>query len=65
MTSGSLNKRLLLAAGAWIVVALVVAAIVLTGLFRQHAEGVLAQRIEGHLEELIGAWLVPRTATSY
>jgi signal transduction histidine kinase len=33
----------------------VVAAFLLTGLFRQHVETELAQRMQGHLEDLIGA----------
>ncbi|MBA3599350.1 MAG: HAMP domain-containing histidine kinase, partial [Methylibium sp.] len=55
MKAGSLQRRLLLAALAWIAAALAAAAFVLGGLFREHVEAELAARMQGHLEELIAA----------
>lgn len=55
MRAGSLQRRLLLAALAWIAAALAAAAFVLGGLFREHVEAELAARMQGHLEELIAA----------
>lgn len=55
MKAGSLRRRLLLAALAWIACALAAAALVLGGLFRQHVEAELAERMQRHLEELIAA----------
>ena len=52
---GSLRRRLLLAAAAWIALALLVVALVLTALFRQHVEAELADRMQAQLDHLIGA----------
>lgn len=51
----SLSARLLALATVWIATALMVAWIVLTDLFRAHAEAELARRMEHHLDELTAA----------
>jgi len=66
--SGSLRRRLLWAAAAWIALALALAAWALTALFRLHVEDELASRMRGHLDELTaavarqpnGAWALAR-----
>ena len=55
MKRSSLGARLLLAATAWIVLALVATAFALTALFRQHVESELAERMRGHLDDLVAA----------
>lgn len=55
MQAGSLRSRLLLAAAAWIALALLVVALVLSTLFRQHVEAELAERMQAQLDQLIGA----------
>lgn len=54
----SLNRRLLTLAAVWVGLALVIAGILLTGLFRRHAEAELGRRIEHHLDELAAALAV-------
>lgn len=54
-SSPSLSQRLLALAILWIALALAVAGIVLTDLFRTHAEAELGRRIEHHLDELAAA----------
>jgi signal transduction histidine kinase len=51
----SLGNRLLALAAVWILLALAAAGLVLTDLFRQHAEAELAGRMEAHLDELTAA----------
>ena len=66
--AGSLRRRLLWAAAAWIALALALAAWALTLLFRAHVEDELASRMRGHLDELTaavtrppgGAWALAR-----
>ncbi|MBX9793671.1 MAG: hypothetical protein K2Y02_05170, partial [Burkholderiaceae bacterium] len=55
MQAGSLRSRLLFAAAAWIALALLVVALVLSTLFRQHVEAELAERMQAQLDQLIGA----------
>lgn len=54
-TTGSLQRRLLLAAALWIACALATAAVVQTLLFRRHVEAELAERMQAHLQELAAA----------
>jgi signal transduction histidine kinase len=51
--SASLGTRLLAGAALWILLALVAAGILLTGLFRAHVEAEEARRAGDHLDELI------------
>ncbi|GAP33901.1 sensor histidine kinase [Piscinibacter sakaiensis] len=63
----ALATRLLLAAAAWIVLALALVAWVLVGLFRQHVEQELASRMQDQLDELVAALRVlpaPPTAAA-
>lgn len=53
--TGSLQRRLLLAAALWIACALAAAAVVQTLLFRRHVEAELAERMQAHLQELVAA----------
>jgi signal transduction histidine kinase len=55
MGRGSLGARLLLGAAVWVTLALLTATVVLTGLFREHAEAELAQRMAQQLDELVAA----------
>lgn len=59
----SLSQRLLALAALWIAVALVVAGMVLTDLFRTHAEAELGRRIEHHLDELAATLIVGADGT--
>jgi signal transduction histidine kinase len=59
----SLSQRLLALAALWIAGALVVAGVVLTDLFRTHAEAELGRRIEHHLDELAAALSVAADGT--
>lgn len=52
---GSLRRRLMWAAAAWIAAALALAAWALALLFRAHVEDELASRMRGHLDELTAA----------
>jgi signal transduction histidine kinase len=55
MGRGSLGARLLLGAAVWVTLALLAAVIVLTGLFREHVEAELAERMSHQLDELVAA----------
>jgi signal transduction histidine kinase len=60
---GSLRRRLLIAAAAWIALALLVVGVLLVGLFRHHAEQELAARAAGPLDALAAALVAePRAA---
>lgn len=52
MRRGSLGLRLLALAAVWVVVALALAGIALTDIFRNHAEAEMARYMELHLDEL-------------
>lgn len=53
MASRSVNRRLMLGAVVWIAAALVVAGVVLTGLFRGHVERNFDESLADRLEELL------------
>lgn len=55
---GSLRRRLLVAAAAWIVLALLAVGVVLVALFRHHAEQELAARAAAPLDALAAALMV-------
>lgn len=55
---GSLRRRLLVAAAAWIALALLLVGLLLVGLFRHHAEQELAARAAGPLDALAAALAV-------
>lgn len=55
---GSLRRRLLAAAAAWITLALLLVGLLLVGLFRHHAEQELALRAAGPLDALAAALAV-------
>ncbi len=55
---GSLRVRLLAAAAAWVAIALLLAGWALATLFRAHVEAELAERMRGHLEQLVAALMV-------
>ncbi|TWB43129.1 sensor histidine kinase [Nitrospirillum viridazoti] len=52
LTTSSLTRRLLLLSVLWIAPALVITGIILTDLFRTHAEAELSRRMAQHLDEL-------------
>lgn len=55
---GSLGTRLLAGAAVWVVLALAVSALVLVGLFRDHAEAELTRRMAHQVDELVAALAV-------
>lgn len=59
---GSLRRRLLVAAAAWITLALLLVGLLLVGLFRHHAEQELAARAAGPLDALAAALAVEAAA---
>ena len=61
-SQGSLRRRLLAAAAAWISLALLVVGVLLVGLFRHHAEQELAARAAGPLDALAAALSVDTAA---
>ncbi len=53
MPRRSISLRLILGASLWIIVALVITGVVLTGLFRKHVEKAFDATLNGHVEELL------------
>lgn len=56
---GSLGQRLLALAAVWVLLALLVAGVALTDLFRRHVEADLTRAMEQHLDQLTAALSAP------